>query len=75
MHVNEFGVKEKTEGANQSPISIWNTFNYFFDVLTNKFPKLLFLVMWWTDHKIELMLRLTLLSTIPYKLNKKLEKI
>jgi hypothetical protein len=43
MHVNEFGVKEKTKGANQSPVSISNTFNKFFDVLTNKFPKQLFL--------------------------------
>jgi hypothetical protein len=36
------GVKEKTERANQLPIFISNTFNNFFDVLTNKFPKQLF---------------------------------
>lgn len=36
------GVKEKIEGAKQLPIYISNTFNNFFDVLTNKFPKQLF---------------------------------
>jgi hypothetical protein len=48
------------------PISISNIFNNFFNVLTNKFPKQFFFVMWWIDHKIEIMLRSTLPSTIPY---------
>lgn len=63
------GVKEKIEGAKQLPIYISNTFNNFFDVLTNKFPKQFFLVMWWIDHKIELMLGSTLPFTIPYRHN------
>lgn len=52
MRVNEFGVKEKTKRVNQSPVFISNTFNKFFDVLTNKFPKQFFFchVMNWSQN-------------------------
>jgi hypothetical protein len=72
MHVNEFGVKEKTKGIDQWPIiCISNMLNKFLGVLTNKLPIQL-TPCHDIDHKIEVVSKPRIsFSKATYRLNKK----
>jgi len=72
MHVNEFGVNEKTRGNDQQPIIyISNMLHKFLDVLTNK-PPIQLTPYHDIDHKIEVVSKpIISFSKATYKLNKK----